>query len=445
LTGGFLLEMTDFGGNEELKTQLNSLLEVHSWQIQNGTYLHKDGVKLVFSTNKNFPKSLLSPTSLISYENCPRRLYLIKNPENSDGYYLNLLGEKSKLSFTDQSFSRHSGIIIHKILAVLGSDIVPNVSQLKGLGWRTLLAPIIHYSIYDSLASSPPYIIKDFEIDVNHLEKKITKIIEKIWIPFFFQIQFNPKYWKDYFKKLSIKCEIILKRDDMVGIADLIMHCNNDLLIVDYKTGSFIPKNDTNIFSAEETFDILQNPYNELHSYIIQLTSYCWMLSEKDKCNKAWLVFISEEYPRILQFTIGEKAQEFIAHLINQTKNKINEMGEKQGKYYYLQCGLCSFKLNCPEFLKETFNLDFNKKLQEIKTKLPILSPIIDIFPDTSIVKLQIQTEELIVHIVGSKKNYLLYAKEIMLQGNELIAYMEVFGSIHGLMSSEICFVRRSS
>lgn len=432
--------------------QANALLDVHGWDFKNNNYIHRDGFKLRFPIIKIPEKGFLSPTSLMSFHNCRRRLYLHKNPTNPYASYFNIFGEKTKI-MPFFSLWAVEGNIHHLSLFYITNYILKKVNELKGLGWRTMLAPVIHASILEATSDLNKLDKKNVEIkgelnlDPNIIEKHITRVVDKVWCRRICGNHFERKRWKEQLSKISLQGEVFISRESISGICDALAQVNGEKVIIEYKTGKKAPQLEQSRFNDEETLNILTEKSHEIYPYVFQLVCYCWLLSKQKKHSRAWLVHTAEDPPDVKEFIVGGKTFLEISRIIQTSIEEFDKILDQdeppKGSFRPEICGDCLYKMNCPDFQEGSINIDYLDWQQRKRGRpFPLLLSVKNIIPEESTIILKKGEEEIKTYVRGVYRKYLYLANDILQDGHDLKVFIRVRGSIYRLTTYEAEFAR---
>lgn len=430
----------------------NALLKTHGWKIEESIYSHVDGFEFEFSEKSVTSDGSISPSCLSSFQGCRRKLYLHRNPNDSSASYVNLIGEKKSISHT-VSLPAIEGSIIHTALFCITNFVLKRASDLVGLGWRTMLAPVIHYSIFKATnefgyrGKHQPQLLGELGLTPKMIERHITKVASHVWARKVGNFRFDKREWRSQLGKLPLDGEVLVSRNGMFGFCDLQARNGGEVIVVEYKTGRLAPASREARLTDEKTHAILHSSYHDLYHLALQLSCYCWMISEKETCSRAWLVRTRSDPLEIIEFVIGDLSKLAVSEITQTALKELNALSScktaPSGRYDPNSCGWCGYRMNCPAFLSGTSGLDFERWFKERPLDaLPTLLPVLEIRPEESTVVTQKGEESLPMIITGSHTGHLNLAQDNIDQGHELVIFTELRGSLQRPFSHSVDFAR---
>ena len=278
-----VLSSYEMGVSENFKPFFYSIRGVNSLQFD------INEVNLDEVTKKDERKIISYTTDIAPYRHCPMKYYLVREKEYS--------------TFSKKIFNL--GIITHKAIEHINKLFL----QKKN--------PFLDNEYIENLIKN---IYRFQNIDLDDNSERIMSIVKKY-------IE-DEKDNFEYIKKVEAS-EFRIENDYILyGQIDLILEDENEIQIIDFKTGK----------------------YNELEyssNYRQQLSLYKLLLQKKyDKDIKTYLYYLEEDEPKKEILITDEELEEDFKN-INKTTQDILDNKFPKIPYNHNICGICEFKNYC--------------------------------------------------------------------------------------------------
>ncbi len=275
--------------------------------------------KKYFKTN-----NLFSPTELDIYLTCPYKYYLTKIKKIEPRKSFESIYEADKV-----------GSFIHKIFEE-GFKPYLNciIDKKKYLEIKKIIIEKVKFIDNDKIFSK-----------FSEFQKDALKLLLKYWINNFFESKddFKP------FKLIAIEKEFISKKHQIYGKIDRIDELNNEIRIIDYKTGkttAFPKKNKLNDIEIPQTYDNEGLEYVKSIIGSIQIPAYILMSKEKfpGKNIIGYIYEIGKDNPSKKSITdqFSKQFEEILSYIISHIK---------KSKYIYAipsdSCRFCEYNYFC--------------------------------------------------------------------------------------------------
>ena len=278
-----VLSSYEMGVSENFKPFFYSIRGVNSLQFD------INEVNLDEVTKKDERKIISYTTDIAPYRHCPMKYYLVREKEYS--------------TFSKKIFNL--GIITHKAIEHINKLFL----QKKN--------PFLDNEYIENLIKN---IYRFQNIDLDDNSERIMSIVKKY-------IE-DEKDNFEYIKKVEAS-EFRIENDYILyGQIDLILEDENEIQIIDFKTGKY-------------------NEFEESSNYRQQLSLYKLLLQNKyDKEIKTYLYYLEEDEPK-KEILITEEELEKDFENINKTTQDILDKKFSKIPYNHNICSICEFKNYC--------------------------------------------------------------------------------------------------
>ncbi|MBF1206395.1 MAG: PD-(D/E)XK nuclease family protein, partial [Fusobacterium periodonticum] len=278
-----VLSSYEMGVSENFKPFFYSIRGVNSLQFD------INEVNLDEVTKKDERKILSYTTDIAPYRHCPMKYYLVREKEYS--------------TFSKKIFNL--GIITHKAIEHINKLFL----QKKN--------PFLDNEYIENLLKN---IYRFQNIDLDNNFERIMSIVKKY-------IE-DEKDNFEYIKKVEAS-EFRIENDYILyGQIDLILEDENEIQIIDFKTGKY-------------------NEFEYSSNYRQQLSLYKLLLQKKyDKDIKTYLYYLEEDEPKKEILITDEELEEDFKN-INKTTQDILDNKFPKIPYNHNICGICEFKNYC--------------------------------------------------------------------------------------------------